>query len=481
MKKIETNLLDCYILEPNRFGDHRGYFESVTKEQLEDLGFRGIFQVSNSLSGKGIVRGLHFQKDPYCQAKVVRCHRGAVIDVVVDMRKDSSTYGQYTTVELTPENGRMLYVPRGFAHGFISLKDDTLFEYYVDNKYMPRMEGGVLWNDPDININWNEIFEQYGINEPILSDKDRVRETLKESNVIFNRRPRRFLITGFKGQLGYDIVRELKERGEYDYLALDKDEMDITNREQVLEIVRNYKPDVIFHCAAWTAVDKAEDMEEMVRKVNVEGTKNLVDASIEVGAKIMYMSTDYVFDGRKSYDETYKEDDEVKPMSIYGQTKFEGEEEVRKNPNHFITRISWVFGINGNNFIKTMLKLAETKKELNVVCDQIGSPTYTVDLAKLLVEMSYTDKYGTYHVNNDGYCSWAEFAKYIMESNGKSTKINPVTTEEYLEITGTKQAYRPRNSKLDKSKLVENGFEMLPSWQDATDRYCKELIKKRGI
>jgi len=481
MKKIATNLNDCYILEPTRFGDHRGYFESITKEQLEDFGFKGIYQVSNSLSGKGIVRGLHFQKDPYCQAKVVRCHRGAVIDVVVDMRKDSSTYGKYVSVELTPENGRMLYVPRGFAHGFISLKDDTLFEYYVDNKYMPRMEGGILWNDPDININWNEIFEKYDIKEPILSDKDKNRVTLKESDVVFNRRPRKYLITGFKGQLGYDIVRELEERGEYCYLALDKDEMDITNREEVFKIVKDYNPDVIFHCAAWTAVDKAEDMEDVVRNVNVEGTKNLVDASIEIGAKIMYMSTDYVFDGRKNYDETYKEDDEVNPMSIYGQTKFEGEEEVRRNPNHFITRISWVFGINGNNFIKTMLKLSETKKELNVVCDQIGSPTYTVDLAKLLVEMSYTNKYGTYHVNNDGYCSWSEFARYIMESNGKSTKINPVTTEEYLEITGTKQAYRPRNSKLDKSKLVENGFEMLPSWQDATDRYCKELIKKRGI
>lgn len=480
MNKIETNLNDCYILEPTRFGDKRGYFESVTKEQLEELGFKGIYQVSNSLSGKGIVRGLHFQKDPYSQAKVVRCHRGAVIDVVVDMRRDSSTFGKYVSVELTPENGRMLYVPRGFAHGFISLKDDTLFEYYVDNKYMPRMEGGILWNDPDININWNEIFEKYDIKEPILSDKDRVRETLKESSVIFNRKPRKYLITGFKGQLGYDIARELKERGEYDYLAVDKDVMDITNREEVFNIVTEYKPDVIFHCAAWTAVDKAEDMEDVVRKVNVEGTKNLVDASTLVGAKIMYMSTDYVFDGRKSFNETYKEDDLVNPMSIYGQTKFEGEEEVRRNPNHFITRISWVFGINGNNFIKTMLKLSETKKELNVVDDQIGSPTYTVDLAKLLVEMSYTNKYGTYHVNNDGYCSWAEFAKYIMESNGKTTKINPVSTDEYLELTGTKQAYRPRNSKLDKSKLVENGFAMLPSWQDATDRYVKELKKKRG-
>ena len=297
MNKIETNLLDCYILEPKRFGDHRGYFESVTKEQLEELGFKGIQQVSNSLSGKGILRGLHFQKDPYSQAKVVRCHRGAVIDVVVDLRKDSATYGKYTSVELTPENGRMLYVPRGFAHGFISLKDDTLFEYYVDNKYMPRMEDGILWNDPNIDINWNEIFEKYDIKEPILSDKDKVRIPLSESSVSFSRKPKKFLITGFKGQLGYDIARELENRGEFNYLALDKDEMDITDREQVLKVVKEYNPDVIFHCAAWTAVDKAEDMEDIVKKVNVEGTKNLTEASIEVGAKIFYMSTDYVFDG----------------------------------------------------------------------------------------------------------------------------------------------------------------------------------------
>lgn len=476
MKKIETNLKDCYILEPQRFGDERGYFESVIKEDLESLGFKGIYQVSNSKSGKGIVRGLHFQKDPYCQAKVVRCHRGAVLDVVVDMRRDSETYGQWTSVELTTENGRMLYVPRGFAHGFVSLKDDTLFEYYVDNKYMPRMEGGIQWNDPELNINWDEIFKEYEIEEPILSAKDRDRELLSECSVEFTRRKKKYLVTGYNGQLGYDIVRELKERGEENILAVDKDEMDITDRDAVMKVVKEYKPDVIFHCAAWTAVDKAEDMEDLVYKVNVEGTKNLTDASIEVGSKIIYMSTDYVFDGNK--EGLYKEDDTPNPMSVYGKTKYQGEEEVRKNPNHFITRISWVFGINGNNFIKTMLKLSENHDELNVVDDQIGSPTYTVDLAKLLVEMSFTDKYGTYHVNNDGYCSWAEFARYIMESNGKETKINPVSTEEYLKITGTKQAYRPRNSKLDKTKLVENGFEMLPSWQDATDRYCLELIRK---
>lgn len=474
MKKIETSLLDCFILEPQRFGDERGYFESITKEQLKDLGFNKIFQVSNSLSGKGIIRGLHFQKDPYCQAKVVRCHRGAVLDVVVDIRKDSKTYGKWISVELTPENGRMLYVPRGFAHGFVSLKDDTLFEYYVDNKYMPKMEGGILWNDPDLNINWDEILKKYDISNPILSEKDKARETLKESDVIFTRKPKRFLITGFKGQLGYDIVRELEERGEYDYLAVDIDEMDITDREKVFSVIKGYKPDVIFHCAAWTAVDKAEVEKELCEKINVLGTKNIVDASIDIGAKIVYISTDYVFDGTKSG--LYNEEDLPNPKSVYGVTKYKGENEVRKNPNYFITRISWVFGVNGNNFIKTMLKLADNHKELTVVDDQIGSPTYTVDLARLLVEISFTNKYGIYNVNNEGYCSWAEFAKYIMESNGKNTKIIPVSTEDYYKGKDMSTiAYRPKNSKLDKSKLLEAGFDLLPSWQDATDRYCKEL------
>jgi len=476
MEKIKTELNDCYILEPKRFGDERGYFESVTKEQLEELGFKGIYQVSNSKSGKGIVRGLHFQKDPYCQAKVVRCHKGGVIDVVVDMRKDSSTYGKHVAVELTPENGRMLFVPRGFAHGFISLTDDTLFEYYVDNKYMPRMEGGILWNDPALEIDWEGIFKEYGITEPVLSGKDQVRNTLAESDVEFLRREKKYLITGYKGQLGYDIARELVERGETNILAIDKDEMDITNRQQVMDVVKNYNPDVIFHCAAWTAVDKAEEMEDVVRDVNVIGTKNMTDASIEVGAKLVYISTDYVFDGTK--DGIYNETDIPNPKSVYGMTKYLGEEEARRNPNHFITRISWVFGINGNNFIKTMLKLSEKYDQLNVVNDQIGSPTYTVDLSKLLVEMAQTDKYGTYHVNNDGYCSWAEFADYIMKSNGKNTKINFVSTEDYYAGKDmSKIAYRPRNSKLDKSKLVDAGFEKLPDWKDATDRYCKELKK----
>ena len=477
---IKTNLEDCYIIEENRFGDSRGYFTSVTSKQLDALDFRKWSQKSESMSAKGTIRGLHFQKDPYCQAKVVSCTKGAVLDVVVDMRKDSPTYGEYTAIELTPENGRMLYVPRGYAHGFLALTDDATFNYMVDNEYAPRMEGGVLWNDPAINIPWDEIFEQYGIEEPLLSDKDRDRIPLSESEVNFLRRNKRYLVTGVSGQLGYDIVNELHERGENDVLGLSSKEMDITDREQVMKIVKAYKPDVIFHCAAWTAVDKAEEEKELCNKVNVEGTKNLVDASIEVDAKIVYISTDYIFDGEKDLSEAYTEEDTPNPKNVYGKSKLLGEEEIRRNPNHFISRISWVFGVNGNNFVKTMLKLSDRFEELKVVDDQVGSPTYTVDLAKLLVEMGETDKFGTYNVNNEGYCSWAEFAKYIMESNGKETKITPVTTEEYYAGKDmSKIADRPKNSKLDKTKLEEAGFSRLPSWQDATDRYCKQLTKSK--
>lgn len=290
----------------------------------------------------------------------------------------------------------------------------------------------------------------------------------------------RYLITGYKGQLGYDIKRELLKRGisEEDILAVDKDEMDITNNEEVNKVVKNFNPDIVFHCAAWTAVDKAEEAEEACYNVNVVGTKNVVDASIEVDATIIYMSTDYVFDGTK--EGLYTEEDKVNPKSVYGRTKFLGEEEVRRNPKHFITRISWVFGINGHNFIRTMLKLSDNHSELNVVDDQIGSPTYTVDLAKTLADMSNSDKYGTYNVTNSEYCSWAEFAEYIFESNNKDVKVNKVTTEEYLEITGTKQAYRPRNSKLDKSKLEDN-FGLLPTWKDAVNRYNIELEEEKRL
>ena len=473
MKKINTNLKDCYILEPDKFGDDRGYYSPFFIEEKninENIKMNGVVQGARSMSGKGIVRGLHFQKDPLAQSKLVECLSGEVLDVVVDIRKDSPTYMQWTSVHLTPENGRQLFIPRGFAHGFVSLKDNTLFQYLVDNDYSPIHEDGILWNDPEIGIDWQ--FDKYEINNPILSEKDKNRKKLSDREDLKVYSHYRYLVTGCNGQLGYDIVRELNSRGIYDVLALDVDDMDITDSRKVNKIFEEYRPEHVFHCAAWTNVDGAEENEEICRKVNVDGTKNIVEGARRIGAKLTYISTDYVFDGKK--DGIYEVNDQTNPISVYGKTKYEGEEAVRKYDKSFIVRISWVFGINGKNFIKTMLKLSETKEELGVVADQYGSPTYTVDLAKLLVDMQETDKYGTYHANNDGFCNWAEFAEYIFKVNNKDVKVNHLTTDQY-----PTKAERPLNSKLSKASLDENGFNHLPFWQDAVDRYCVELREEQ--
>lgn len=289
----------------------------------------------------------------------------------------------------------------------------------------------------------------------------------------------KYLITGAGGQLGYDVKRELLNRGvtESDIAAPHLAELDITDQQAVENYVENFRPNVIVHCAAYTNVDGAENDTEVCRKVNVDGTKNLVHATELIGAKIIYISTDYVFDGENP--EPYEVDHEVSPQSIYGQTKYDGEQAVRQYPKHFIVRTAWVFGINGHNFVKTMLKVAHGRDEVSVVDDQIGSPTYTVDLAKFLVDLSESDKYGTYHATNEGFCSWAEFTEEIYRTADVNTKVNKVSTEQYAEIAGHPQAKRPHYSKLSKASIENNGFARLPNWQNAVERYIDEL-KKEG-
>lgn len=282
----------------------------------------------------------------------------------------------------------------------------------------------------------------------------------------------KFLVTGASGQLGFDIVRELKERGYSDILAPGSSEMNITDGNKVDEIISNYKPNVIFHCAAYTAVDKAEEDKEKCYNINVIGTKNIVDAAKKSGAKVVYISTDYVFDGTK--DGIYVESDTTCPVNYYGYTKMLGEEETKKNNDYLIVRISWVFGINGKNFIKTMLNLSETRSELSVVSDQVGSPTYTYDLSKLLVDMVEKNVSGIYNATNEGYCSWNEFAKYIFKINDKDILVHDILTKDYKTA-----AKRPLNSKLSKDKLEEDGLYRLPTWQDATERFCKILRKEK--
>lgn len=277
----------------------------------------------------------------------------------------------------------------------------------------------------------------------------------------------KLLVTGYNGQLGYDVVNEAHSRG-IEAVGVDIQEMDITNKQQVNDVIKAGNYDAIVHCAAWTAVDKAEEMIDVCRKVNVEGTQNIVDVCKELDIPVMYFSTDYVFSGEGT--EPWNEYDNRTPLNVYGQTKYEGELAVEAYPKHFIIRIAWVFGKNGNNFIKTMLRLGKEKGAVSVVNDQIGSPTYTYDLSKLVVDMIQTEKYGTYHATNEGLCSWFEFACEIFKQANMDVKVTPVDSNAF-----PAKAKRPKNSRMNKTELDKSGFKRLPSWQDALGRYLKEI------
>lgn len=282
----------------------------------------------------------------------------------------------------------------------------------------------------------------------------------------------KYFITGGAGQLGYDLIKELKKRKQDDYFAPTIEELDITDLEALRKVVKDYNPDVIYHLAAYTAVDKAEENKDLCYQINVVGTENIVSVAKEVKAKVVYISTDYIFQGNK--DGIYEVLDEANPINYYGYTKFLGEEEVKKLKDFLIVRISWVFGLNGNNFIKTMLRLASENKEISVVSDQIGSPTYTKDLARLLVDMVIENKSGIFHATNEGYCSWYEFADYIFKINNLDVNLKPILTKDYKTL-----AKRPLNSRLSKDRLDEENLERLPSWQDATLRFCQELKEEK--
>lgn len=278
----------------------------------------------------------------------------------------------------------------------------------------------------------------------------------------------RVLVTGVKGQLGYDVVNECKKQG-IEPVGVDIEEMDITDEAAVRKVITESYVDAVIHCAAYTAVDAAEDNVDICRKVNAGGTENIAKVCKELDLKMMYISTDYVFDGQG--ERPWLPDDERHPLNVYGQTKCEGEYAVEKYlDKYFIVRIAWVFGVNGKNFIKTMLRLGEERGAVSVVNDQIGSPTYTFDLAVLLVDMIQTEKYGRYHATNEGLCSWYEFACEIFKQAGMDVSVTPVDSTQF-----PAKAKRPSNSRMSKDKLEQNGFHRLPTWQDALSRYLKEI------
>jgi dTDP-4-dehydrorhamnose reductase len=286
----------------------------------------------------------------------------------------------------------------------------------------------------------------------------------------------KILVTGYNGQLGFDVVKRLKSIN-IECLGVDRNDFDLVDELKTKEFIKNYNPDVVVHCGAYTAVDKAEEEREMCYKVNVLGTRYVAQACANIDAKMVYISTDYVFDGEG--EKPFEVTDEPRPINYYGKTKYEGELEVKKYLDKaFIIRVSWVFGINGNNFVKTMLKLGKEKEQLNVVADQIGSPTYAYDLANLISEMIFTEKYGTYHATNEGYCSWYEFACEIFNLAGINVAVNPIRTEDY-----PTKVLRPKNSRLSKKSLELGGFDKLPDWKDGLKRYIDELrlVSNNGV
>jgi dTDP-4-dehydrorhamnose reductase len=275
------------------------------------------------------------------------------------------------------------------------------------------------------------------------------------------------LVTGVKGQLGHEVAKRL-ESLHITCAGADMEDFDITNAEETMRAVADCRPDAVIHCAAYTAVDKAESDRENCYRANVQGAKNMAAACTAAGAKLLYISTDYVFGG--SGERPFETYDALEPVNYYGRTKFEGEEAVSEMERAFIVRISWLFGKNGGNFVRTMLRLGAAQNEVKVVSDQIGSPTYAYDLARLLCDMIQTEKYGVYHATNEGFCSWYEFAEYIFSCAGMDTRVIPIESKDYISA-----AKRPKNSRLSKASLDEAGFTRLPHWKDATERFLKEL------
>jgi len=377
MELISLDIPGCVILKPKVFEDNRGnFYESYNKKTLESNGLYYDFVQDNESYNKkkGTIRGFHFQIGEGAQTKLIHCSKGAILGTIVDMRKHSLTYKKHISYELSESNHCQILVPRGCAWGFQTLEDNTVVNYKLDNFYNGSLERGFSYKDPTFNINWP-------IKDITISEKDQNQPF--SDNIVDT-----VLITGITGQLGYDVYRKLKEKNpNINIYAPTQEELDITNENAVRTYIDNIKPDAIIHCAAYTNVEKAEEEKENCYNVNVTGTKNIIVSSLKYNSKIIYISSDYVYDGQK--DSIYTEEDITNPINYYGTCKTLGENIVKQNDKHFILRTSWLFGINGNNFLKSMIKLSETKEELNVVDDQIGSPTYTLDLANTITEMIF--------------------------------------------------------------------------------------------
>lgn len=472
LKKLETNLQGIYIIEPLVFEDSRGFFlESYNKAEFEKIGITTNFiQDNHSKSKRGVLRGLHFQ-NKYPQAKLIRVVKGKILDIVVDIRKDSSTYGKWCGTELSAENKKMLYISKGFAHGFLALEDDTEIEYKCDEFYAPQYDSGIIWNDKDIGINWN--FEKYGLKKEdvILSEKDTKHQSFKEYTGKYI--GENVLLTGADGQLGQDF-QKLFDKLEIKYTATDYKELDVTNREKVKEFIDKNNFTMIINCAAYNNVDKAEEEQEKCYALNSYVPKYLAEICKEKNMVFVTYSTDFVFDGEKEI--PYTEEDIPNPLSIYSKAKLEGERYSQEYEKSFVIRTSWVFGMGNNNFCKQVINWSKGKDKLRIVDDQISSPTYSKDLAEYSWKLVQTDKYGLYHLSNDGEASKFEQAQYILKKMGWNGILERIKTKDFL-----LPAKRAEYSKLDSSKLEKVINKKIPHWKSGIDAFLEEMKQKGEI
>ena len=467
-KKIETGIEGLYIIEPTVFGDNRGFFlEVYNKDTFKELGIDYDFvQDNHSKSKKGVLRGLHFQTK-HSQGKLIRVIKGKVYDVVVDIRKDSKTYGKWYGVVLSEENKRLLFIEAGFAHGFLTLEDDTEIEYKCTDIYAPKYDSGIMYNDKELNIDWK--LEEFGIKDIILSDKDKKHQSFKEYTESYQ--GEFVLITGGNGQLGQDFQKLFNKIG-IKYIATDYDTLDITDKEKVKEYIDKYDFDIVINCAAYNDVDKAEIEKDRCFELNYKAVENLTKICKERDIIFVTYSTDFVFDGNGYL--PYTEKDTPNPLSIYSQAKLMGENSALEYHKSLVIRTSWVFGMGNNNFCKQVINWAKDKNHLKIVDDQVSSPTYSKDLACFSWELINKDIYGLFHFSNDGEASKYDQAKYILDKIGWQGKLERALSSEFNLL-----AKRPSYSKLNISKIRKAVGKEIPHWKEAIDRFLIELYANK--
>ena len=465
-KKNITSIEGLYLIEPMVFQDDRGFFlESYQYEMFKEMGIDNIFvQDNHSRSMKGVLRGIHFQKGKYAQAKLVRVLKGAVLDIAVDLRPESKTFGKYESFLLTEENKHMLFIPRGFGHGFVTFRDNTEFFYKCDNIYNPYQEGGIIWNDTDLGIDWE--LKKYHLEEKeiILSEKDKKNETF--SNYRKKQDLNYILILGVKGQLGIEFQRLFDKLG-INYFGLDKEELDITNLFELETFLEKHSVTHIINCAAYNNIEEAEIDIESCNLLNTVIIQKLAEICKKRNIYFTTYSTSFVFDGEKRL--PYTEEDKIRPLSVYGNSKYQGERYALKYERSLVIRTSWLYG-SGNNFCKQLIECSKTQSELKIVDDQISSPTSARDLALFSWLLLKKEKYGLYHFSNDGETSKYDQAKFILEYIGWKGSIHRASSYEFK-----LRAERPMYSKLDSKKIEKDVSRSIPDWRSSLIEFLDEV------